>query len=78
MYLVYIIMSEYLAAMKRKSEAITAARAEADVIGGTDTDKADTHFKKLCTAINRDFKKVLLGDTRRPFPAQKWVLVRPY
>ena len=58
MYLVYIIMSEYLAAMKRKSEAITAARAEADVIGGTDTDKADKHFKKLCTAINRDFNKV--------------------
>jgi len=58
MYLVYIIMSELVAAMKRKSEAITAARAEADVIGGTDTDKADKHFKKLCTAINRDFNKV--------------------
>lgn len=58
MYLVYIIMSEFVAAMKRKSAAFTAARAEADVIGGTDTDKADKHFKKLCTAINRDFKKV--------------------
>ena len=58
MYLVYIIMSEFVAAMKRRSEAITAARAEADVIGGTDTDKADKHFKKLCTAINRDFNKV--------------------
>ena len=51
-------MSELVAAMERKSKAITAARAEADALHSGDPVKADKKFKKLCTAINRDFKQV--------------------
>ena len=52
------IMSELVTAMKRKSEAVTAARAEADALHVGEPEKADKKFKKLCLAINRDYKKV--------------------
>jgi len=51
-------MSELVTAMKRKSEAVTAARAEADALHVGEPEKADKKFKKLCLAINRDYKKV--------------------
>ena len=44
--------------MERKSKAVTAAREEADALHPKDPEKADKKFKKLCTAINRDFKQV--------------------
>ena len=51
-------MSELVAAMDRKSKAVTAAREEADALHPKDPEKADKKFKKLCTAINRYFKQV--------------------
>ena len=50
-------MSELVTAMKRKSEAVTAARAEADALHVGDPEKADKKFKKLLAAINRDYNK---------------------
>ena len=51
-------MSELVEAMKRKSEAIAAAQAEADATHRGDPEKAEKLFKKLCKDIKRDFKKV--------------------